>query len=58
MFDDGRVRNGRIGTSDLFGNLRMQLGQPLHMGFVDDRIVVSDLGRTVTFPIIGTVNHY
>ena len=54
---DRRVGEAGVRPTELLGDIRVQLGQPLHVGLVDDRLVVGDLQRPVALPVEERVDH-
>ena len=58
MLDHGRVRDAGIGAALLFGDLRVQLGQALDVGLVDDRLVVGDPQLAVAVPLEERVDDH
>ncbi len=55
---DRRVGEAGVRPAQLLGDVRVQLGQALHVGLVDDRLVVGDLQRPVTLPVEERVDHH
>ena len=55
MLDHGRVAEGVIGAADRLRHSRMELGQALHMGLVDDGVGQRAARRAVVAPVMGRV---
>ena len=48
---DRRVREAGVRAAQLLGDVRVQLGQPLHVGLVDQALVVGDVEAAVALPV-------
>ena len=51
VIDDHRMGDGGVRTADLFGNVRVRLGQPLDVRLVDHRVGVFVAGRAIDPPV-------
>jgi len=47
---DRRMAEGGVGPAELLGDLRVTLGEPLHVGLVDDRVGPAHVGAAVVSP--------
>ena len=48
---DRGVRQAGVRAAQLLGDLRVQLGEPLHVGLVDQALVVGDVEAAVALPV-------
>jgi len=55
--DHRRLGEAGVGAAHLVGDLRMQLGQALHVGLVDQALVVGDGQAAVARPVEEGVDH-
>ncbi len=54
---DRGVGQAGVGAAQLLGDVGVELGQPLDVGLVDDRLVVGDVRAPVTLPVEERVDH-
>ena len=47
-----------VGAAHLFGDRRMQVGQPFDVGFINDGLAPRRLRRGIVFPVIKIVHHH
>ena len=57
VLDDGRVGDARVRAAHLLGHRRVELGEALHVGLVDDRVVHPVVRRAVVAPVEERVRH-
>ena len=51
VLDDGGVGDARVRAAHLLGHRRVELGEALHVGLVDDRVVHPVVRRAVVAPV-------
>ena len=51
VLDRHRVRHPQVGAAHVRGDVRVPLGEPLHVGLVDDRLVPWRIGTTIAAPV-------
>ncbi len=57
VLDDGRVGDAGVRAAHVLRHVRVQLGEPLDVGLVDDRLVVGDVQEPVALPVEERVDH-
>ena len=58
VVDDRRVREAGVRAALLLRDVRVQLGQALDVGLVDDRLVVGDVEAAVALPVEERVDDH
>ena len=57
VLGDRRVREAGVRAAQVVGEVGVELGQPLDVGLVDERLVVGDVEAPVTLPVEERVDH-
>jgi hypothetical protein len=58
VVNDRRVGQGTVLAAQLLGNCRVQLGQALDVGFVDDALGIRDVRGSVSRPVEERIDHH
>ena len=56
--DHGRMAERLIGAAHLFGNRRMEIGQPFYMGLVNHGVAPRRARRGIVFPVVAIAHHH
>ena len=58
VVNDGRVGHAGVRAAQLFRYVRMGHGHALDMGFIDDLLIIGNMGAVVAAPVKEGVNHH